>query len=419
MPQLSVGEQLYENLMWEYRLSMQMRRTGLLWNKEAADRLDAEWSTKKEAALVEACRLAAQAGPEFANLNPGSPTQLRKLFFDRCGIPPSHWTDKGAISTGYDAMMAIKKQADNGFAAKVAQQVLDYRDADKLLGTYIRGMAPPPGQDRCFGDWKAHATVSGRWGCSGVPLQTLSATTRELFIAAPGNVFVECDLTSAEGRTIALLTKSEKLLEIFERGEDLYSNVGTSMFNTPVKKGDKLRQLAKVSFLSLNYGAQADTAYDIFYADEDIRKHFPNLTVRDVEAIQNKYKKVLPEIFSWGQEERKASQKRGYYLCPWNGRRTPFYGPAEITMAANQPNQIAVAWWMHNTMRKAVPKLPAFEAVPVTMIHDSLTVECPKKVAEDVAIMLQSAMEGVLSLHGRTVQMKAEYKIGRTLKDVK
>jgi hypothetical protein len=160
------GQTFLDDLMFQYPTSMQMRRTGLLWNREAAARLDAEWSAKKEVALAEARRLAAEAGPEFANLNPGSPTQLRKLFFDRCGLAPTHWTDKGLTSTGYDALMAIKKQADNSFAAKVAQQVLDYRDADKMLGSYIRGLAPPSGQDRVYGAWKVHATVSGRWGCS-------------------------------------------------------------------------------------------------------------------------------------------------------------------------------------------------------------------------------------------------------------
>jgi DNA polymerase I-like protein with 3'-5' exonuclease and polymerase domains len=250
-------------------------------------------------------------------------------------------------------------------------------------------------------------------------LQTLSTTTRELFIAAPDNVFVECDLAAAEGRTVALLSRSEKLLKIFDSGGDVYCTVGSEMFGTPVVKGDKLRQLAKTSFLSLNYGAQPDTAFDMFWAEEDIRKHFPGLTVRDVEAIRNKYMKVLPEVFAWGVQEKKDSQARGYYLCPWNGRRMPFYGPAELSFAANFPNQTGVAWWICNTLRKVMPQLPKFEAELRTQVHDSLTVECPKEVAQDVALMLQSAMEGTLSLHGRSVQMKAEFKIGRTLKDVK
>lgn len=249
--------------------------------------------------------------------------------------------------------------------------------------------------------------------------QTLSTTTRELFIATPDNLFVECDLAAAEGRTIALLSRSEKLLNIFGSGGDVYCTIGSEMFGTPIVKGDKLRQLAKISFLSLNYGAQSDTAYDMFWADEDIRKLFPNLTVRDVEAISNKYKKVLPEVFAWGIQEKKDSQKRGYYLCPWNGRRMPFYGPAELSFAANFPNQTGVAWWMCNTLRRAVPQLPNYQAELRTQVHDSLTVECPKEVAEDCALMLQSAMGGMLSLHGRSVRMKAEYKIGRTLKDVK
>lgn len=250
-------------------------------------------------------------------------------------------------------------------------------------------------------------------------LQTLSTITRELFIAAPGNVFVEVDLSSAEGRTIGLLAPSKKLLNIFDRGGDVYCEIGTEMFGTPVVKGDKLRQLSKTSFLSLNYGAKPDTAYDMFWAEEGIRKHFPNLTVRDVEAIRNKYMKVLPEIFEWGKAEQRASQKRGYYFCPWNGRSMPFYGPAELSFAANFPNQSGVAWWICNTLRKVWPLLPDFQAELRTQVHDSLTVECPEKVSQECAEMLVSNMEGTLTLNGRSVQMKAEVKRGLTLRDCK
>lgn len=165
----SYGQSFLDDLMFQYPISMQMRRTGMLWNRPAAERLDRRWSRKKRVALLRAQREAAKVGPEFANLNPGSPTQLRKLFFERCGLAPTHWTKneaKKTSSTGYDAMMAIKKQADNRFASQIAQFILDYRDADKMLGSYIRGMAPPPGKDRVYGAWKVHATVSGRWGCS-------------------------------------------------------------------------------------------------------------------------------------------------------------------------------------------------------------------------------------------------------------
>lgn len=249
--------------------------------------------------------------------------------------------------------------------------------------------------------------------------QTLSATTRELFIADEGNVFVECDLASAEGKTVALLSQSDKLLTIFREGRDVYCEIGTEMFGTPVKKGDKLRQLAKTSFLSLNYWAQVDTAFDMFWASEDVRKHYPNLTVRDVEVIRNTYMKVLPEIFQWGKDEQKACQKRGYYLCPWNGRRVPFFGPAELSMAANFPNQAGVAQWVCDALRKIYPRLREFGARMRTQVHDSLTVEVPEAKAESCAQFLKTSMEGTLLLHGRSVQMTAEYKIGKTLKDVK
>lgn len=158
------GQRFLDDIMFQYGISMEMRREGVKWNKEAATRLDQEWSQKRAVAL-QAIHEKTQGILEKP-LNPGSPQQLKEFFFTKCGLVPTHRTPKGEPSTGYDALMAIRKQGNNKFAAVLAGLVLDFRDADKMLGTYIRGMAPKPGETRVYGAWKVHATVSGRWGCS-------------------------------------------------------------------------------------------------------------------------------------------------------------------------------------------------------------------------------------------------------------
>lgn len=410
------GKELYYTLKQLDRIMLRLRESGCEWDFLAAAELDVKYSEKRAEALAILKKAAASLGmPDF---NPGSPKQVAELFYVKCGIPPFKWTDTGAPSTDEDVLTELLK-SDNEYASKFAFKLLDFREADKALGTYIRGMAPASGA-RVYGEWRAHTTPTGRFSCTGVPLQTLSSEMRRLIRATGDKLIVEADLAGAELRTVALFAAETTMLQIFADGGDLYSIIARQMFqDDSIAKGHKLRQLAKVVILASNYGAAADTAYGIIVKDESIRKNFPNLTIREVKAMQNAYFKVCPRIPMWWEEEAEESLARGYYYDPLFGAKLDFWGPVDRSLMANFPNQDAVARYMNKALLRIDPQLDPANDVIITVVHDSITIETSKERIKLVESLLHKEMRGLLSYKGRSVDMIVESKIGSTLDAVK
>ncbi len=415
----STGQTLYAELKAVDAIAQVMRRTGCAWDFEAAKRLEGEYSEKLE--KVEAQIKRATEGLGIPAFNPGSPKQVADLY-QRCfKVEPVKWNkpnEKGVASPSYDEdALTEYLKSDNPACVEFSGKLLEWRGYAKMLGTYIRGMAPAPGADRVYGEWRAHTAISGRWSCTGVPLQTLSGEMRQLIRASPLKRIVEADLAAAELRTVALFANETKMLQAFAEGADLYSRLAQDMFGDPtIKKGHKLRQLGKLVILASNYGASPDTVWAQVVKDPTVQKEFPSLSVRQVLAIQNKYFASCPRIKEWWREEESACRKRGFYFEPLSGRRVKFFGEPNLNLLTNFPNQACVAWWMNRALLRVWAELRP-EDVVLTVVHDAITVESPEP--ERVQALLHQHMGGVLTYAGRSVEMPVESKIGDTLDAVK
>ena len=75
-------------------------------------------------------------------LNLRSPAQLKKLFFEELGMPILEYTDSGAPSTSKGAMKKyLTYKDDNGKPIyPIADYLLKYRDASKLLSDFIKNI---------------------------------------------------------------------------------------------------------------------------------------------------------------------------------------------------------------------------------------------------------------------------------------
>lgn len=415
----SVGQRLYAELKQDDAIAQSMRRSGCAWDFDAAAAMDKEYSEKRDKAGEQLRRAAAGFGLD--KFNPGSHPQVAKLYQSNFKVEPVKWgkpNESGVANPSYDEdALTVYLNSDNPACAEFSGKLLEWRGYDKMLGTYIRGMAPEKGQTRVYGEWKAFGTISGRWSCTGVPLQTLSAETRKLIKATPGKWIVEADLAAAELRSVALFANEQNMLRTFAEGGDVYSMVGQGMFKNPdIKKGHKLRALSKETILASNYGAGPDTAFAAIWSNEDIRKAFPNLRVREVLAMQNKYFQFCPRIKEWGFEEEEACRKRGYYYGPLSGRKIRFFGPPNPNLARNLPNQEGISWWMGRALRRVWAELKPCDTV-LTVVHDAITIESPEP--DRIQALLHKHMEGVLELGGRSVAMPVESKVGKTLAEVK
>lgn len=99
---------------------------------------------------------------------------------------------------------------------------------------------------------------TGRWGGDDkVNLQNLprKSALKKAIRAPEGYVFIDCDSSQIEARTLAWLAGQDDLVEAFDRGEDVYKIMASAIYNVPVDEvTDTQRFVGKTTILGAGYG---------------------------------------------------------------------------------------------------------------------------------------------------------------------
>jgi DNA polymerase bacteriophage-type len=104
-----------------------------------------------------------------------------------------------------------------------------------------------------------YAAHTGRFGgTEKINLQNLprGSELRKVLIAPEGHLVYVADLSNIEARMLAWLAGQDDLLDQFRRGEDIYSNFASKIYNRPVDKHNNPteRFVGKTAILGLGYG---------------------------------------------------------------------------------------------------------------------------------------------------------------------
>jgi uracil-DNA glycosylase family 4 len=149
-------------------------------------------------------------------INWNSPQQIAKLLFEDIGLPVTVRTAKGAPSTGEEAMLDLKGKHP------VSDQLIKFRELEKFLGTYIEGWKEYIVDGKLYLGYKIHGTVTGRYS-SRLHQVPRDDSIRNLVIAPPGWAFCQADLSQAELRIAAELSRDLELVACFQpRGPDVH-----------------------------------------------------------------------------------------------------------------------------------------------------------------------------------------------------
>jgi DNA polymerase len=128
-----------------------------------------------------------------------------------------------------------------------------------------------------------HGASTGRWSGSGVQphnfprgtvkdmdelwaslksktppsniMEALSNALRGAIVAGPGKTLYVADYAAIEARVVMWLAGEEEALESFRRGEDIYSNMASEIYDKPCNKVDTPdeRQVGKTAILGLGF----------------------------------------------------------------------------------------------------------------------------------------------------------------------
>jgi DNA polymerase len=121
---------------------------------------------------------------------------------------------------------------------------------ERFIEISQRGLFPIP--------LRYYAAHTGRWGGDDkVNLQNLprGSTLKDAIMAPPGHVVVDSDSSQIEARTLAWLAEQNDLVDAFERGEDVYQIMASSIYNKATKEISKdERFVGKTTILGCGYG---------------------------------------------------------------------------------------------------------------------------------------------------------------------
>lgn len=324
---------------------------------------------------------------------------------------------------------------------KWIEVLLEYQRKQKLLNTYVCGVEERIQYGIIRPSFLQHGTTSGRYSSRDPNFQNLPRDDKRLkscIVPRPKKLFVGADYSQLEPRVFAYYSNDQRLLKAFEGIDDFYSTIGMEVYDKkdclPRKEGPnafgekykKLRDLSKVIALASTYGATArqlasTTGKTVEDTQKDIDRYFerfPGVAKMMLEAHEIA-KKDGAVVNLFGRPRRMPQAK---FINETHAKTKHADLPYEmrniLNLAVNHRiqstgasivNRSAIAFC--NNIKQA-----GLDCKIVLQVHDSLVVECNEDQAEDVALLLQDAMENTVDL--KTIKLEAVPKIGKSLAEV-
>jgi DNA polymerase I len=198
----------------------------------------------------------------LGKFNIGSPKQLGEILFGKLALDPkAKKTKTGQYATDEATLTALAP------LHPIVAEVLQHREASKLLGTYIDALPSyiSPSDNRIHTTFYQLATSTGRLNSQDPNLQNIPIRTeqgreiRRAFVPREGDyALLSADYSQIELRILAALTQDPGLLESLTSGEDIHRATAAKVFQIPVAQVTKeQRNQAKMVNYGISYGISA------------------------------------------------------------------------------------------------------------------------------------------------------------------
>nr|DAH56602.1 MAG TPA: DNA polymerase I [Caudoviricetes sp.] len=259
--------------------------------------LDIDWCNELSSILEKDLKAASDAiSAEYPGLNPGSPKQVAEWLYDKLGMPQLN-----GRGTGSDTLKKLNHP--------LADKILEYRKAQKLLSTYAGKMPKEAYEGVIHCTFNQYGADTGRFSSSGPNLQNIPRDDRfrKMFKARDGHMLVSCDYTQQEVYILAALADDESMKAAYAMGMDFYAYMASIVFDVPYEQCTKsgarheLRNQMKSIVLGLNYDMGLTSLA------RDIHK-----SVEETKAIYARFFEKCPTIKTFRQRNLDFAIKNGY-----------------------------------------------------------------------------------------------------------
>jgi DNA polymerase I-like protein with 3'-5' exonuclease and polymerase domains len=327
---------------------------------------------------------------------------------------------------------------------KFLGEYLHFSRKQKLIKTYIDGTVSKVQYGVIYPSFMQHGTTSGRYASKNPNFQNLpreDKRIKECMVSRPGKSFVGADFSQLEPRVFASFSQDANLLKAFDGTNDFYSVIGMRVYGKddcePQKDGSpdafgvkykKLRDLSKVIALASVYGASAfqlakTTGKSVDETQMDINKYFAEFegVARFMLESHELAKRDGFVTNLFGRKRRMPDAKKiNQIYGDQDHGDYPYEVRSMLNLSTNHRVQSTGASICNRAMIAFYHDVRVAEIKDchvIAQIHDEIIVECRDEDAENVAILLQNAMENTVTLPG--VKLEAIPTIGKTLAALK
>lgn len=390
-------DKLREKNMLELYRNMELPLTFILCGMEEEgirckeDVLSEIAETLKEQVSVLEKGIYSIAGHEF-NIN--SPKQLASVLYDEMGLPSGK-----KQSTAADVLEKLK------YISPIAELILSYRKASKILGTYAEGL-----KKFIMPDGKIHTvfnqcvTATGRLSSSDPNLQNISVRDeqgrliRKAFFPSDGNVLLSSDYHQIELRILAHMAGEKAMINAFKNDIDIHTQTACDVFGIKAENvTQEMRRRAKTVNFGIVYGISD------FGLSEQL-----GISRREAHSFIESYYKSYPGIKSYMDSVVASCEEKGYVstLC---GRRREIPEIKDKNRnvkefgkraAMNAPIQGSAADLIKIAMINISGKLKegGYRSKMILQVHDELIFDVPGDELEAVKKIVTDEMTTAMKL---------------------
>lgn len=372
-----------------------MEDRGVLIDVKYLKNLGKDYHKKLEKIEKEIYELADE---EF---NIKSPKQLGEILFTKMNLPTKGI--KKSASGGYstDISTLEKLEEEN----KIIKKIIDFRELQKLLSTYIDVLPDMVAEDgRLHAEFIQHGAATGRFSSNNPNLQNiptrsdLGRAIRDAFIATPGYKLVSFDYSQVELRIAAMFSGDEYMIKTFNEGKDIHAAVAAKVFDVPEEKVDKeMRRMAKIINFGILYGMGVLALKKNIGTSKEEAQKFYDEYFEQFSSIKNYLDETKNFVRAHGYTETLFKRRR--YFGGINSK-LPFIRAMAERMAINAPIQGTSADVIKIAMKMIDEKIEkenlGQKVFPILQIHDELIFEIEESLVEKIAPEIQNIMEHVL-----------------------
>ena len=358
-------------------------------------------------------------------------------------VSPANGKDTYAFAKSDEEFKALLEHENTYVQALVSARLgvkstLEETRTERFIGIANRGIMPVP--------LRYYAAHTGRWGGDDkLNLQNLprKSPLKHAICAPKGFVIMDSDSSQIEARTLAWLAGQDDLVKSFEKGEDVYSIMASTIYNKPIAEiTEGERFVGKMTILGAGYGmgaAKFKKQLKVFGVD---------VTEEQATSIIHIYRETYPRIPALWRQASKALEAiqsdqsaplglegvlavegtigiclpNGLYLkYPNLRKRTNDNGKVELVYDTKKgksvmPNHIYGGKCVEN-VTQALARIIIGEQMlalskryqVVMTVHDAIACLVPVKEVEEGKVFVESCMKNnPLWAHGLPLNCKTE-----------